>query len=190
MTNYEKLSKDLKKKVEYVKNENIVDSDTSNMVEKVESELRDAETNIDPMVKKIREKVKTYACDFQLAVNKEQEKEEKGQELIMDLKNNEDILKKRREDLENIHQASQQIKEISDKMAQDVNEQGALLNNIENNVVEAEENAHKAKKEVIEANKISKSNKKKCVIFYVVLSVVGLAGIGCLIFAGIKYFNK
>ena len=188
MTNFEKLMKDLNKKVEYCKNENIENDNINNVIKKIETELSNAKENIGPMLGKIREKVKTYACDFQLAVNNEQPKNEKEQEVIMDLLNNKEILEKRREDLEGIHKTSAQLKDITDKMAQDLNEQGAILDDVEKNIINIEENAEKAKKEIIEADKISKSN-RKCVIFYIIIILASLTGIGFIVWGLLKYFQ-
>ena len=188
MTNFEKLMKDLNKKVEYCKNENIENDNINKVIQKIETELSNAKENIEPMLGKIREKVKTYACDFQLAVNNEQPKNEKEQEVIMDLLNNKEILEKRREDLEGIHKTSAQLKDITDKMAQDLNEQGAILDDVEKNIINTEENAEKAKKEIIEADKISKSN-RKCVIFYIIIILASLTGIGFIVWGLLKYFQ-
>ena len=188
MRNFEKLIKDLNQKIEYAKNEYMNNSDINDIVEKVESEVQNAQTNIEPMLGVIRQKVKTYACDFQLAVNNESEKEEKGQELVMDLMNNRDILMERRKNLEDIHKTAAQMKEITDKMAADLNNQGALLNEVEDKVVETEENAKKAKQEIIDADKMSKSN-RKCVIFYVILILAALSGIGFAIWGFYKLFK-
>lgn len=189
MRNFEKLMKDLNKKIEYAKNEYMNNSNVNDIVEKVESEVQNAQTNIEPMLGVIREKVKTYACDFQLAVNNEPEKEEKGQELVMDLMNNKDILMERRKNLEDIHKTAAQMKEITDKMAADLNNQGALLNEVENKVVETEENAKKAKKEITDADKISKSN-RKCVIFYIIIILAALSGIGFGIWGFIRFYQN
>ena len=178
MNNFQKLMKDLSKKVDYSKNSNSEDNDFKKIVDKVESELENAKANLEPMLLKIRNKISTYSNDFQMAANKE-EKEEKGELLIMDLMNNNDILEQRRKNLEDIHQTAAQMKEITDKMAQDVMEQGALLNEIEGNVIESEENAKKAKEEIMEADKISKSN-RKCVIFYIIIILGSLIGLGLL----------
>ena len=189
MRNFEKLMKDLNKKIEYAKNECMNNYDINNIVEKVENELQNAQANIEPMLGVIKEKVKTYACDFQLAVNNEEEKEDKGQELVMDLMNNKDILMERRKNLEDIHKTAAQMKEITDKMAADLSNQGALLNDVENKVIESKENAEKAKKEISDAEKISKSN-RKCVIFYILLILGALAGIGLMIWGFIKLNKK
>lgn len=190
MANFGKSMKDLNKKIEYVKNQDLIqDEDINTIVEKVESELENAKTNIEPLIDQIKEKTSNYACDFQLAANQElkKEEEEQGQDLlVMDLENDKEMLQKRRKDLEIIHKTSKQIKEITDKMNTDLLEQGELLNDAEEKVGEAEENADKANENIEEANKLSKSN-TKCMIFYIVIIVVALAGIGLLVWGIIKW---
>ena len=176
---YKNLIKDLNKKVNYIKNEKIDNEEINNIVEKVESEIENAETNIEPLIEKINEKVSHYACDFELAAKQEIQKEEKKEEVLMDLMDNKDILQKRRKNLENIHETAAQLKEITDKMSADLSKQGELLNDTEDKVINSEEKAKKAHEEIKEANKLSKSN-KKCIIFYIILICIVLAGIGLL----------
>lgn len=178
MNNFQKLKKDLSKKIDNVKSSNIINDDINKTVEKVDLELKNAKNNIEPMILKIKNKISTYANNFELAANQEQ-KEEKGEELLMDLMNNKDVLEERRKNLQAIHKTAAQMKEITDKMALDVNQQGAILDDIEGKVIESEENANKAKQEIEEANKISKSN-RKCVIFYIIIISGALVGFGLL----------
>lgn len=178
MNNFQKLKKELSKKIDYVKSSNIDNNDIHSYVEKIESELENAKTNIEPMILKIKNKISTYANNFEIAANQEQ-KEEKGEELIMDLMNNKDVLEERRKNLQDIHQTAAQMKEITDKMALDVNQQGAILDDIEGKVIDSEDKANKARQEIEEANKISKSN-KKCIIFYILIIIGGLVGLGLL----------
>ena len=178
MNNFQKLKKELSKKIDYVKSSNIDNNDIHSYVEKIESELENAKTNIEPMILKKKNKISTYANNFEIAANQEQ-KEEKGEELIMDLMNNKDVLEERRKNLQDIHQTAAQMKEITDKMALDVNQQGAILDDIEGKVIDSEDKANKARQEIEEANKISKSN-KKCVIFYILIIIGGLVGLGLL----------
>ena len=178
MNNFQKLKKELSKKIDYVKSSNIDNNDIHSYVEKIESELENAKTNIEPMILKIKNKISTYANNFEIAANQEQ-KEEKGEELIMDLMNNKHVLEERRKNLQDIHQTAAQMKEITDKMALDVNQQGAILDDIEGKVIDSEDKANKARQEIEEANKISKSN-KKCVIFYILIIIGGLVGLGLL----------
>ena len=188
MNNFQKLMKDLSKKVDYAKSSDINKNDIKDTVDKVEAELENAKANVEPMILKIKNKISTYANNFQLAAHQE-EKEEKGQELIMDLINDKDVLEERRKNLEDIHKTAAQMKEITDKMAQDVNQQGALLDEIEGKVIESEENANKAKQEIEEANKISKSN-KKCVIFYIIIILGSLVGLGLISWGFYSLFHK
>ena len=134
------------------------------------------------MIEKIRAKVKTYACDFELAASQEEQKikEEKGQEILQDLMNNKDVLMERRKNLEDIHKTAANLKSITDQMAIDVSNQGVILDEIEAKVEDSKDKAEKAKEEIIAADKISKSN-KKCYCFFGIMGIAALVGIGVLI---------
>ena len=190
MNSFQKLMKDLTKKVDYVKISNIEDNKTKKIANKIELDLQNAKNNIEPMILAIKNKISTYANDFQKAANQEQEREneqneEKGQELVMDLMNDKDYLEQRRKELESIHKTAAEMKEITDKMAQDVEEQGVLLNNVEENVIKAEDNAKKAKQEIVDADKLSKGNIKHMKIFIIII-IIALVGIGLLIWFIVK----
>ena len=83
----------------------------------------------------------------------------------------------RRKNLEIIHKTAANLKSITDQMAIDVNNQGAILDEIEAKVEDSKDKAEKAKEEIIAADKISKSN-KKCYIFFVIIALASLVGIG------------
>ena len=187
MRNFENIVKDLGKKIDYLQNADIEINDIESTIKKVESEIYNAKTNIEPMIGKIRDKVRTYACNFELAVNQEEQKikEEKGQEILQDLMNNKDLLLERRKNLEDIHKTAANIKSITDQMAIDVNNQGAILDEIEAKVEDSEEKAHKSKEEIIASDKISKSN-RKCYMFFVIITIASLVGIGFLVWFIIK----
>ena len=72
-------------------------------------------------------------------------------------------------------------------MALDLNNQGAILNEVEAKVEDAEEKAQKAKGEIIAADKISKSN-RRCYYILVIISIAALCGIGFLVYFLIKKF--
>lgn len=91
--------------------------------------------------------------------------------LIQDLANNKEVLEQRRKQLESIHQTSAKIKDMSDNMAKQLDEQGAILDDIEENVNVAEANAEKAKEEITKANEISKGNRKKFICFIIIILV-------------------
>ena len=146
------------------------------------------------MITKMKEKISHYGCDFQLAVNNEERENEKKeqeqeQEMILDLTNNKEFLDKRHKDLQDIHITSDNIKQMTDKMALDLKAQGAILNDIENKVTETEENAKKSKKDIMEADKMSKSNRKR-VIFFIIIITVALIGMGAMVFGLYKLFSK
>jgi len=182
----------LSKKINEAKNVNLDDQEIEGMIEKVKDELESAKNNIEPMIRKMKEKISHYECDFQLAVNNEQrenEKKEQEQEMIFDLTNNKELLDKRRKDLQDIHSTADQIKQMTDKMAMDLKEQGAILNDIENKVTETEDNAKKSKEEIMQADKMSKSNRKRA-IFFIIIILVALGGMAALIFGLVNYFKK
>jgi t-SNARE complex subunit (syntaxin) len=93
--------------------------------------------------------------------------------LVQDLQTNKEILEERRKQLEAIHQTSAKIKDISDSMAKQLNEQGAILDDVEQNVETAKDNAVKAKEEITKADDMSRGNRKKmlCLILIIILAV-------------------
>jgi t-SNARE complex subunit (syntaxin) len=93
--------------------------------------------------------------------------------LVQDLQTNKEILEERRKQLEAIHQTSAKIKDISDSMAKQLNEQGAILDDVEQNVETAKDNAVKAKEEITKADEMSRGNRKKmlCLILIIILAV-------------------
>ena len=93
--------------------------------------------------------------------------------LVQDLQTNKEILEERRKQLEAIHQTSAKIKDISDSMAKQLNEQGAILDDVEQNVETAKDNAVKAKEEIAKADEMSRGNRKKmlCLILIIILAV-------------------
>ena len=106
------------------------------------------------------------------AKNEEQQKQEI---VIQDLQNNQDILNQRRDQLQEIHGVSSQIKDMTDTMVNKVNEQGAILDNIESNVIESEDNAKKAKQEIKKADEMSKGNNKRMYCFIAIIAIAILA---------------
>ena len=94
----------------------------------------------------------------------------------MDLVNNKEVLDKRREELENIHKTAALLKDTTDQMAVNVNKQGAMLDEIETNVITSKENAEKAKKEIVKADELSRGNKKKllCLLLIILVAIGGI----------------
>ena len=126
-------------------------------------------------------------CKFDQTEEKEEKEEEeekdenqiKSQILIQDLYKNKEILEKRREDLETVYRTSAQIKDLTDIMAKQLNEQGEILDNVEENVITAEDNAKKANIEITEAEELSRGNRKmmSCLIVIVLISIAGITAI-------------
>ena len=56
-----------------------------------------------------------------------------------------------------------------------INEQGAILDDIEGNVKETEDNAKKAKQEITKADEMSRGNRKRMICFIVIISAAILA---------------
>ena len=95
--------------------------------------------------------------------------------IVQDLQNNQEVLKRRGKELQDIHQISNEIKDISDSMVNKINEQGAILDDIEGNVKETEDNAKKAKQEIPKADEMSRGNRKRMICFIVIISAAILA---------------
>ena len=102
-----------------------------------------------------------------------------GNLLMQDLQNNEEFLAARRKELENIHRTAAEIKGTTDKMLNQVNEQGAILDEIEVKVDDTKKNVEKGKKEITEAEQISKRNNKRfwCLIIIILIAIGGITAI-------------
>lgn len=97
--------------------------------------------------------------------------------IVHDVQKNEEMLKKRREELEKGKLVSGQIKDIAHEMKLEVMVQGENLNVISNHVMEINENASKAEKEIKKANEVSKSSRKKTAWIIGIIVVVVAATI-------------
>ena len=71
-------------------------------------------------------------------------------------------------------------------MAKQINEQGAILDDIETKVETTKENAEKAKEEIKQADEMSRSNRKRlfCLIAIVVIGVAVITSILLALFLG------
>ena len=130
------------------------------------------------MVKGIKEKTENYNSNFDdnnnIEENDEQEGEQK-QEIVLDLMNNKEILEQRRKELQDIHKTSNMIKETTDQMAIDLQKQGEMLDNIEDQVFKAEANVDSAEKEINKANEYSKGNTKRlCCTIAIIFVAIGV----------------
>jgi hypothetical protein len=155
----------------------------SRTIEIIKENFPDIE-KIEPLISDMNDKI-NY-CKFDQMEEKEEKEEEekdenqiKSQILIQDLYKNKEILEKRREDLETVYRTSAQIKDLTDIMAKQLNEQGEILDNVEENVITAEDNAKKANVEITEAEELSRGNRKmmSCLIVIVLISIAGITAI-------------
>lgn len=95
---------------------------------------------------------------------------------VKDLAFNEQILQEREAELQCTHRLSNQLKQLTEIMKHGVEEQGKMLNSIEENVEVANENAEKADAEIEEADRnFSSSNKCiKLILIGAVLVVLSI----------------
>ena len=99
---------------------------------------------------------------------------EKAQGLkIIDYSNNEEMLRRRTNELLDIKNISAQVAEMTTSMGIEINEQGKKLDSIESNIDRTEENTKKAYKEALETEVIVNKSKKKlyCLAFLIILLI-------------------
>ena len=166
---FEKKLASLKQSVQVAKDNSII-SDNQNLND-IEEFIKNAEEDIMPIVNYLRSNYEEENHQPE-ARNEEQQKQEI---VIQDLQNNQDILNQRGKQIEEIHGVSSQIKDMSDSMVNKVNQQGAILDTIEGNVIESEENAKKAKQEIKKADEMSKGNNKKMYCFIAIIAIAILS---------------
>jgi t-SNARE complex subunit (syntaxin) len=174
---FKKLYNDLTNKVNYVKENSLVKNEGT--VSKVEEALESAKKTTLQYIQAINEKTRYYNNDFEMNSPSVEEPAPAQQEVVMDLMNNREVLEKRREELESIHKTAAILKDTTDQMAQDLNKQGAQLEEIEANVITSKENAEKAHKEIVKADELSRGNRKRmlCLIFAVFIAIGGITAI-------------
>lgn len=173
--NLDKVKNELKNKLV---DEKLINKGDSNL-DKIEEYLQEVEERIVPLTYKINEKTKYFNLEDESQMTVASQNQPQGEMLIQDLANNKEVLEERRKQLESIHQTSAKIKDMTDTMAKKLDEQGAILDDIEANVNVAEDNANKAKEEITKADEISKGNRKKfiCIILIVFVAIGGISAI-------------
>ena len=166
---FEKKFTQLKQSFKTAK-ENSIINDNANLTD-IEDFILNADEEIMPLVKYFRTNFEDDNSQNE-AKNEEQQKQEI---VIQDLQNNQEIIEQRGKQLQEIHGISSQIKDITDTMVNKVNEQGAILDNIESNVIESEDNAKKAKQEITKADEMSRGNNKRMYCFIAIIAIAILA---------------
>ena len=191
---YKRLKQLLKKDFDFLDevieefNNNLEEDNQTYYSTKTQKEIKDVLNKIDmnklrtqkeeykKIIDKIDKRMYRYiSYEEQQKTEKENEKEQGLK--IKEFSNNEEMLRKRTDDLIEIKSISAQVAEMSTKMGIEINEQGKKLDSIENNIDETEENTKKAYKEALETEIIMNKSKKKLyclalmIIFLLVLIV-------------------
>ena len=176
ITNFENYFSKLSKSVSQIK-DNALERNYEDIINQIDEALEKGE-DTKSQIRAIREKTSNYTNNFEnnsnegMGVNQVE-----GQ--VMAIMNEQDVLDKRRKELENIHSTAALLKDTTDKMAVDVNKQGAVLEEIEANVIESKNNAEKGKKEIMKADEISRGNRKRffCLLCIILVALGGIAAI-------------
>ena len=146
-------------------------------MEQIEPAL-DSSRELIEKINAIKEKTRHFSSNFDRTSTQENNFPQiEGQ--VLDIMNEQDVLEKRKKELETIHQTAALLKDTTDKMAFDVHQQGEKLNQVEIKVQDAENNAQKANKEIQKADEISRGNKKRlfCLLAIVLVAIGGLVAI-------------
>ena len=159
--------------------ESLGDDENSDEIGIIKYGLEKDRNEVDPMVDEIKEKLTQIKTDMNLEM--EDNNQEYNNELSQDqtqiitenLVNNQEILKKRGEELKHIHRTAGIIKDTTDFMLEKTKEQGEMLNVISDKVDKTDENVTEAAKQIDKADVYSKGNNKRmsCYIAIIVMSI-------------------
>ena len=159
--------------------ENVGDDESSDEIGIIKYGLEKDRNEVDSMVEEIKEKLTQIKTDMNLEM--EDNNQEYNNELSQDqtqiitenLVNNQEILKKRGEELKHIHRTAGIIKDTTDFMLEKTKEQGEMLNVIADKVDKTDENVTEAVKQIDKADVYSKGNNKRmsCYIAIIVMSI-------------------
>ena len=175
------LVKSYEKSRDYLleKLENVGDDENSDEIGIIKYGLEKDRNEVDSMVEEIKEKLTQIKTDMNLEM--EDNNQEYNNELSQDqtqiitenLVNNQEILKKRGEELKHIHRTAGIIKDTTDFMLEKTKEQGEMLNVIADKVDKTDENVTEAVKQIDKADVYSKGNNKRmsCYIAIIVMSI-------------------
>jgi t-SNARE complex subunit (syntaxin) len=173
---FEKMLKEVKRNLENAKDNGSANEESISTVEEGLEKIKDtAETQVEQM----KEKIGNFDVNFEMEnkdeENGNEEDEQQQGQITMNLMNNAEMLNQRKKELQEIHKTSAIIKDTTDIMAQKLNEQGEMLDNVEAHVIKAEDNVEKAGKEINKANELSKSNNKRlCCIMILITAAIGV----------------
>ena len=171
---------DIKKYLEDKINEEKKIKGTDENLQMIEELLEEINNEVVPLADEINQKTKYYTLPQEEIINQEsKEIAPQGNLMIQNLVNNQEVLEERRKQLESIHQTSAQIKDMSDAIIKQLNEQGVILDDAETKIKIAEDNSKKAKEEITKADQFSKGNRKKlfCIIAIIIVVFIGIVAI-------------
>ena len=171
---FEKMLKEVKRNLENAKDNGSANEESISTVEEGLEKIKDTtETQVEQM----KDKIGNFDVNFEMEnkdeENGNEEDEQQQGQITMNLMNNAEMLSQRKKELQEIHKTSALIKDTTDIMAQKLNEQGEMLDNVEAHVIKAEDNVEKAGKEINKANELSKSNNKRlcCIMILITVSI-------------------
>ena len=181
---FTKLLKELEQKLnevsidEYRSNPDLF-KEISGAIDITRDYINKIKPDIEVMISQITDKTRSFNSNFDERYEVQENDNVQSNLVVQDLAQNDEILQQRRKELEDIHAVSKKIKSTTDTMAQKLNEQGAILDDIEANVQETKVNTEKAKKEISDADKMSQGNRKRlcCLIFIGIVAVGGVSAI-------------
>ena len=160
-----------------IKND-ITHLDLVNEDKKIGNQLNEIKNFYDKIDKSTREYIKYIDSIFfqnNIEDTKEPEFDDSNIKLnlqqaqINNLKNSN--LNQREEEIKNIHELASKVNEISEQAKTNVNKQADILNDIESNIIKADENITKAEKEIVKAKK-DEFKSKRCLKYIICLMVI------------------
>ena len=164
---------DIKKYKKYLNNLlNEKEKSNNSRVKKTIDDYLKNKEEVENNIIKIQDELKQKGIDMRaegIIGEKNNEKEGNLQQQIQvesDLINTNEVLEKRREELNGINKVSVLIKETTGMMREQVNQQRETINRMEKNVDQTKENVDQANVEINKANELSKGNNKR--ISYIV----------------------
>jgi syntaxin 16 len=177
ITSFDKTLRELKN--ELSKEENNNNNEDFLLIRNYVDEV---ERDVSPIVQRLKEKIQYFIPLVERSFEENQEEENQQQKMVFqDLSNNDEILKQRGKELNEIHQISAQINDMTKDMSKKVVDQGIILDKVEDNVIKTEKNATEAKKEIIKADEMSRGNRKRMICYIIIISVAILAITGILL---------
>ena len=168
LNNYEKYFNETKKLLDESRDDLDISEEVKSTVEKGLNKVREER---EQMIQIIKDKINHFDNNIEERNEEEEEEENKlYEETIMhDLIRNNEILKQRKKELEEINKTSELIKDITEKMANDYNEKNEKIkteeiysDNIQNNI----------KKENIKIYKEESSLNLLCILLSIIFIII------------------